>query len=1605
MRSLRWLFTILALALLGILAYLLWPRPGGARRLVALPIWATDQLVVASQPYVREDIDALGELANSLADHDDVQFHWSRGMQDARSFANLDAELRGMTKADDDLLMLYVSAHGVSDRGESGDWSAYLVFSDYMRMGQGGRHPIGDFLDDVRSAESKMKLVALDAGRIAYDPRLGVVANEFPRLVESELRKLGEEDLWVLLPAGSLERAAVSHPLKRSVFGLSVAEALSGNADQWPKDHFVSLYELYRYVFEKCANWYDPDTGAAQTPLLMKAGKGIVEPEQDTEGDEAHHLIWVRDKEAPEESEAETVPEDQETEKPPDEASDLETSSLPHWVLSTRYGVLQTGAETPADAKPAANAEAKGDSKPTDDRIASPDEKPPGEKEPVPASAAKEKKTPSEPVADKAKKKPDSTEGKDSFNEMVTRLRSHVHEAWMLRDALHDPQTPEARSPAEFAPHLWRQVNALLLYYERRCRAGRPVQADQASDGTSGQTMAELVASASALVDDLRRLQTLIGGDTEPSSQKFKHSVCGRLADSWRRYVQTGQTGDEGEMSELKQLRNATRQYRRLLFSAVYYVRWHAEASITSSSHRVPLYSEIENLLDELLRFKQTLVTLEEAPVEISHISKLVDALKECRSLQSRSSKIDGLLAVRETTAIANIQRPIHQQEAEDLLSTPLLSAPRRKRLLDELLSAASNAGAGQTGDVAFPRSATATPKRWQRLLDRLRLEEKLIRLANPDAADSLRGPISDIDGLLKQLPDSEEQLWLTCRGLGTGLRDIYAGLPDGADYYALHLIDPRDTAKDAFGVARSHPLPVFGVTVEQPVLIRLAGPTQERLDKGKAKPLTFTVSASKRELITPLPTPRLQYDDKHMAVSGPDAGPIEAADGWFHAELTWHVEARMDQDKAGARETDLTLTVPWTDGPEDKQASHTANLTLPQPNRIDLEVIRIGASKHQPDSGATVVLELFPNRKTRYQFTLVNHSGLAKQVAVALYAIPPQPSATIAPGRIGRRLREIVLDDVTGILNADLIAKTSGPVQLSTDSTARVPINFGAKSSGAEGKPGDEGGGKPENKPKPPASIAHTVSHGLVCVVTDAAPPNVRWIKWIEVVPIAPRRYLDPTIGYDYDTKQIIAKLQPKDFDDDGKPDLPPGEPVDVAWNDYYGQIPDEATKRLGGQIDAPDALLELYAGVFPDNAARTVSLTVDRYSRAFVYQVPCNRQRPIEPFRRGSDVRRTDRRIRINSISAAGYPTVFHFSPYVAYPTPEELEKDKERKHLKIAADQPIVVPAPCSSLRVDFEADAPVDAFADPDHRIEVTLGEDLTKPVRVFDDRSMTTQLVEFGDRGLMEFETEVGDYSVELLPGDLENEKTYVEAELLLPGIGQASDHVVLVLDSDKPSIQEMGLTIPGRRGAVPVVDRASEIPKGATVIVHIQARDLSGVAAVEYTFAARGKREMDPESATKNELLDVRSADLTHVFDLRLETQDLSMGEHALLVRLADKVGHQSEVLAHNIRIVAAQPKPQKGVISGAIRFGPNRVQVSGLLFTATIKGPKIGVQPIAVKPDGTFFIKDLPPGSYTISTQGSFLGRVAEGSAEDVQPSPPDSIDSILVIVDRKKP
>lgn len=219
--------------------------------------------------YAQEDSDALDAIAPALDKHPEPGPVMLNLMRSATAMRTFPEAIGDATPAGASVLIVYLDAHGVSDGG-----TPYLLCRNYEPANPTtGRVRLRDLLRQIGDSTAAVKLLILDAGRIESDPRMGMLVNEFPRLLQQEVAATGDDSLWVLTSNAILERSHVSRALERSVFGYFVSLGLRGAADA-NGDRAVDADELYRFVRTNVSAWVRAASGGreSQTPLLLWGG-------------------------------------------------------------------------------------------------------------------------------------------------------------------------------------------------------------------------------------------------------------------------------------------------------------------------------------------------------------------------------------------------------------------------------------------------------------------------------------------------------------------------------------------------------------------------------------------------------------------------------------------------------------------------------------------------------------------------------------------------------------------------------------------------------------------------------------------------------------------------------------------------------------------------------------------------------------------------------------------------------------------------------------------------------------------------------------------------------------------------------------------------------------------------------------------------------------------------------------------------------------------------------------------------------------------------------------------------------------------------------------
>ena len=419
-----------------------------------------------------------------------------------------------------DVILIYVSAHGLTQDGDA--W--LLASGTDPQAPLGGRYRLTSLLAQLRECEARAKVLLLEAGRIDFDPLRGLVDNDFPCRLAEQVRELGDPSLWVLVSHGAGQRSHLSPGLRQSVFGHYVASGLAGAADA-NADREIDLAELNDFVTRGVSGWIRQTTGGAsqQTPVLLWGGGDVPTRGLPT-------LAAVRKGPAPKSADSAAIANGQPGRpaaegQPPGAAAEIQTrtqqeidslisrsvmrrapqgqvgqyanETVQKWLAQAREGTAQLtgGGEEKEEQKNLGGEaspqppDAKTETKKSDegDKGKAEQSQPPVEDR---AKAKEnEKKAKSEPAVEKPKEGKEKAEPPPAEPQPTAppppppvtpderaAIAAQLQRGWQLRDELAASNRPTAR-PVDYAPQLWRQLEARLLVLDRRFRTGFLVKA------------------------------------------------------------------------------------------------------------------------------------------------------------------------------------------------------------------------------------------------------------------------------------------------------------------------------------------------------------------------------------------------------------------------------------------------------------------------------------------------------------------------------------------------------------------------------------------------------------------------------------------------------------------------------------------------------------------------------------------------------------------------------------------------------------------------------------------------------------------------------------------------------------------------------------------------------------------------------------------------------------------------------------------------------------------------------------------------------------------------------------------------------------------------
>lgn len=395
----------------------------------------------------------------------------------------LQKTLDEMTSERSDVLMVYLTARTIVD-----DEDPSFEFNVIPGILDDGQSRLDKILQQISHSDAAVKLLIVDAGRFERNPSLGMVVNEFPRLLERAVAATGDASLWVLSSNRSLEVSHISRAMERSVFGWFVVYGLNGAAD-FNHDRQIDLDELSRFVTAEVSGFVQQTTGGSQSQipkLLWGAGKlmpdqrlpvllPVTKRQAKAVDDPEQWLQSTRDQSVG--ASVFSVPKSPVTFTP---RSDLVT--VPSLSNSPLASALSPTVPSSVDVKGLGTINAN---------VASPVPtlQLPGtgltgtspSKPAPPEKAAESGTTPRDSSANNKKSDAQQSNTKSQFDPAQSiALAKLLSEAWNLRDEIElDPRS--GLNPSVVAPEEWRRLVHYLLMQERCFRAAQASDQQQIS--------------------------------------------------------------------------------------------------------------------------------------------------------------------------------------------------------------------------------------------------------------------------------------------------------------------------------------------------------------------------------------------------------------------------------------------------------------------------------------------------------------------------------------------------------------------------------------------------------------------------------------------------------------------------------------------------------------------------------------------------------------------------------------------------------------------------------------------------------------------------------------------------------------------------------------------------------------------------------------------------------------------------------------------------------------------------------------------------------------------------------------------------------------------
>ncbi len=229
-----------------------------------VPLWVTDYQSPALPP-------------RTLAEHDQDAFRDGHYFEpsiprddnalEGQTLLQRLAALRSVSRFEP--VVVYLSAYAQPTR--EGELIVLPANADPVQARNGV--PFREVLEALKACPSRQKLLILDLLTPPNDPRLGLLVQDVPAMVQSDLLEVADPSRLVLCSCSPGQTPLYSEDQRRSVFSYYVEEGLRGEAAGFnasaERNGQVSVKELAEFVRARVERWAWRNQHVHQTPLLV----------------------------------------------------------------------------------------------------------------------------------------------------------------------------------------------------------------------------------------------------------------------------------------------------------------------------------------------------------------------------------------------------------------------------------------------------------------------------------------------------------------------------------------------------------------------------------------------------------------------------------------------------------------------------------------------------------------------------------------------------------------------------------------------------------------------------------------------------------------------------------------------------------------------------------------------------------------------------------------------------------------------------------------------------------------------------------------------------------------------------------------------------------------------------------------------------------------------------------------------------------------------------------------------------------------------------------------------------------------------------------------